>query len=482
MIAQIQIRRGTTAEWAAADAVVLAVGEPGYDTTLKRLKMGDGVTAWASLPWSDSGVCTMANAKSPPGGLTAAVGDGSADDTNALQDIIDHLDALGGGTLYLPIGTYKITASLTTVHTNIIGESSQPTSWSVIKAVACHGITISPEWGVVVRDVAIHLDGYTKSYTGILCNGTGAAPNAVNYCTFSNLDLRGWGVGVDLKYTWNATLDAVNTMYCTVGVRLFGQSVNNVITNSYLVTDGLSGSASISTVSDGGLNGEGLMVSNCLLASGQYGIISSSFLSLNVVNCIIDLIKSVGIHLTGVKGFCLSNSWCYATGDVIFSADLGVYEDQFCRVIGNTLTSVSGTSGIFIGDRNKNWIIANNYISAANISIYLEFGASGCVVTGNQILSSYAQAILVVGNNNVIANNTGPGKVAVNSQDDRNILFNNMAMPIMINGLYTAAPVGGTWKLGDIVYNATPASAGNIGWVCTVAGTPGTWKAFGVIS
>ena len=55
MIAQIQIRRGTTAEWAAANPVILAAGEQGYDTTLKRFKMGDGATAWASLPWSDYG-------------------------------------------------------------------------------------------------------------------------------------------------------------------------------------------------------------------------------------------------------------------------------------------------------------------------------------------------------------------------------------------------------------------------------------------
>ena len=55
MIAQIQIRRGTTAEWAAADPVVLAAGEQGYDSTLKRLKIGDGTTAWASLPWTDYG-------------------------------------------------------------------------------------------------------------------------------------------------------------------------------------------------------------------------------------------------------------------------------------------------------------------------------------------------------------------------------------------------------------------------------------------
>jgi len=45
-----------------------------------------------------------------------------------------------------------------------------------------------------------------------------------------------------------------------------------------------------------------------------------------------------------------------------------------------------------------------------------------------------------------------------------------------------AAPTTGTYRVGDIVYNSTPASAGYVGWVCTVAGTPGTWQTFGLIS
>lgn len=46
----------------------------------------------------------------------------------------------------------------------------------------------------------------------------------------------------------------------------------------------------------------------------------------------------------------------------------------------------------------------------------------------------------------------------------------------------TAAPTTGMWAKGAIVWNTNPAAAGFIGWVCTVAGTPGTWNTFGVIS
>ncbi|OPY78627.1 MAG: Pectate lyase superfamily protein [Syntrophorhabdus sp. PtaU1.Bin153] len=46
----------------------------------------------------------------------------------------------------------------------------------------------------------------------------------------------------------------------------------------------------------------------------------------------------------------------------------------------------------------------------------------------------------------------------------------------------SGAPTTGTWALGDIIYNSSPAAASYIGWVCVTAGAPGTWKAFGLIS
>ena len=52
MAIQIQFRRGTTAEWTAANPV-LAVGELGLDTTLGYFKVGDGATAWNSLGYSN---------------------------------------------------------------------------------------------------------------------------------------------------------------------------------------------------------------------------------------------------------------------------------------------------------------------------------------------------------------------------------------------------------------------------------------------
>lgn len=50
MATRIEIRRDTAANWALANPV-LALGEPGYDSTTNKLKIGDGATKWANLPF-----------------------------------------------------------------------------------------------------------------------------------------------------------------------------------------------------------------------------------------------------------------------------------------------------------------------------------------------------------------------------------------------------------------------------------------------
>jgi len=62
------------------------------------------------------------------------------------------------------------------------------------------------------------------------------------------------------------------------------------------------------------------------------------------------------------------------------------------------------------------------------------------------------------------------------------VLENNAESGVYLPRKQAVAPTTGTWRVGDIVYNSAPASAGYVGFVCTVAGTPGTWKSFGLIA
>jgi len=54
MANRIQLRRGTAAEWTAANPV-LAQGEPGIETDTGKQKFGNGVAVWTALPYASKG-------------------------------------------------------------------------------------------------------------------------------------------------------------------------------------------------------------------------------------------------------------------------------------------------------------------------------------------------------------------------------------------------------------------------------------------
>lgn len=72
MAIQIQYRRGTAAEWTAANPT-LAVGEPGYETDTAKFKVGTGAGAWTALAYSSGPTGpTGATGLTGPTGATGA--------------------------------------------------------------------------------------------------------------------------------------------------------------------------------------------------------------------------------------------------------------------------------------------------------------------------------------------------------------------------------------------------------------------------
>ena len=56
--------------------------------------------------------------------------------------------------------------------------------------------------------------------------------------------------------------------------------------------------------------------------------------------------------------------------------------------------------------------------------------------------------------------------------EDKGIYINTKALTTA-----SAIPTTGTWAQGDVVFNSNATSGQPAGWMCTVAGSPGTWKA-----
>lgn len=85
----IQFRRGTAAAWTSANPV-LASGEPGRETDTGKLKIGDGSTAWTSLPYLGGDGLTQVHKSSdqslPNATWTVVTWDVEDRDTYGLHD------------------------------------------------------------------------------------------------------------------------------------------------------------------------------------------------------------------------------------------------------------------------------------------------------------------------------------------------------------------------------------------------------------
>lgn len=112
---QIQLRRGTAAEWTAADPT-LAQGEMGLETDTGKFKVGDGLTAWTSLAYSSG--------PAGPTGATGATGAPGADGVGvptggAAGQILAKID----GTDYNTEWAAGMTNPMTTAGDVIVGDT-----------------------------------------------------------------------------------------------------------------------------------------------------------------------------------------------------------------------------------------------------------------------------------------------------------------------------------------------------------------------
>lgn len=200
---------------------------------------------------------------------------------------------------------------------------------------------------------------------------------------------------------------------------------------------------------------EGNSVNNC----GYDGIFLTSVNNAVIRDNVTNNNTRSGIYASSTIGLTIQNN---------FSAYNTLYGIQLitgtglgrATITGNTLAANAGGYGIYDNANGSNNVISNNFFTdesspvVQTTSIYVN--DNSVVINNNRTLTGTAGIPTIGG---------GTAKQQLNSWQ-----------------YLSAAPATGTWSVGDIVYNSAPASAGYIGFVCTVAGTPGTWKTFGLIS
>jgi parallel beta-helix repeat protein len=223
----IQLRRGTAAEWSAADPV-LAAGEPGFETDSGLHKIGTGNLAWSALPYflDEPGLETWYAEHPPgitPGGLVinvkdsrfGATGDGSTDDTAAIQQALDEAD--DGGVVFFPPGTYLVGsagASILTGSDGVTLAGAGATASTIRVApgsAATRVLNLSRASDSGVRDLGFEAAGNTAVLSAVYASVLHGQQNIwVRRCRFADFMPGRTTTTYAAVYTW--TSDGVHVL------------------------------------------------------------------------------------------------------------------------------------------------------------------------------------------------------------------------------------------------------------------------------
>ncbi len=224
-------------------------------------------------------------------------------------------------------------------------------------------------------------------------------------------------------------------------------------------------------VSDSGSNPESIIISNnIVLSPGDIGI--------NLVGCSGFSVEGNSIKNAAQQGIAFAS--CVGIGR-IDSNIINTTAQTGIQALGSQLTLDIQIHGNFILAATASGVTCEN---VRMLSLQENVVKDVTVLTGNQ------RGYRVGGSTGIevgqVKNNLALGTFAT---AEFSVITNGFTAALYEYGnswnyqerWLAAAPVTGAWIRGDRVWNTAPSAGGNIGWVCTTSGTPGTWKTFGTI-
>ena len=183
--------------------------------------------------------------------------------------------------------------------------------------------------------------------------------------------------------------------------------------------------------------------------------------------------------IAGARGLTLNNNTISNSAlPAEFGYTVGNYD---CTISNNTFyqcgeDNTLGTRALYIRDANYIVIDGNSFVDCGRAN-----GTAGrCIefVSGNSgsNISLRNNTFSTITRTNYVIFATGYTFDNATCEDFNNTYFVGGGNDYQANkGYYNSFPTTGTWAIGNIVYSKLP-NAGTLGWVCTVAGTPGTWQ------
>lgn len=422
------------------------------------------------------------------------------DNSAAIQAAINAASAqTTNGAVYIPAGAYKILSAVDVPYgVSIFGDGGTA---SVLHAEDCDGLNFT-SFGYQIGSMFYEDFGLTAA-TGTNRAAITALTNASTQdgLYYHRLRFYGWNQCIVLSSNWNCTVSECVGQNINQGVTIAqgnGEAIGiRIINNRFTKASGGFGSADQYAINL--LNTVKFIESVHILANQIFGFARN----VNIGKCYFANI--VGNDFSGsgnviqfdtpTGGYTVQNNFIEVVGTSgcgIYIPSVGVQDDTFRTEIRNNniqCTAGSSSYGIDIGQGGGNYqwniVVDNNTVNGfATADIRLVAGGYTTISNNRCISSSATQSMVldtVTGGSVAVENNRCVKAITPLTPSDytsgKIVLLNNTENGVFQPSKQSAAPTTGTWRVTDIVWNSAPASGQPAGWVCTVAGTPGTWKA-----
>ena len=390
------------------------------------------------------------------------------------------------------VGEYLITSTLTISATiTIIGDGdrlSRITGNNVSVFTINAAVNYIKIEGVRISLLTRYTDIATNNLIGISINGT--TSNQCYWHTYRDIFIDGFKTGIQANGVWSTTFDNVKINFCYNGILSSELAANNNIINCKF-TGIYSANSSGIKIGDATNQSEGWMITNNLVFGYFTGIYLYGVLNNIISNNIIDHAQDTGIFLrTSATAPCINNF--ISNNYIAISNQLGNTGNAGIWILNSLSTYDSTNTGTTITDNEilnytgytmnygilaegtyaKRNIIKGNKIKSTLFDIRLNDNSPVESIISGNILKSNGAYITGSSANTIYTDNIGiisSANSSIKTTHGRQTAYYS-----------TTPPTAGV--VGDIVWNETPASAGFVGWVCTVGGSTATWKTFGLIS
>ena len=405
-----------------------------------------------------------------------ATGDGTTDDTTAIQNAITAAIA-GDLDLFINPGTYKITSTLTVTNTSIKIYGAGRYETTIDSFVAGSAIKCA-QWGGVLDGFGIYINNATGS-------GIEAGEDSRN-CVMSNLYMQvrssyqatttGSGIylntydDVTTTFSGGLKIDTCYALAFKYGVRLRGKTpisdntwttVN--IYNSWFVgkTTPITGSAGIYV--NAGSNGVGSCMIGGSIESFDYGMyVENGASSFNIQDTLIEGNTTSPYYVGNVWSGSIAEARGYPRIARAASSS-SVYWEQNQLVTGQGPVNETYYSTKYV-------LTSGNETVNGNTAWKTYHNAS--LIDGNAVGTYGLKFEIGIGQSSTYGIATHPSQHYIQLSNSKLHWGNDS--PSARTGDQLVA-----WNQGDICFNLSATVGQPKGWVCTVAGTPGTWVSMG---